>query len=104
MLGAANRTADIVVVGAGVMGASIGFHLVNRRPGSIVVLERDHTGQGASGRSSALVRMHYSFAPEVQLAVKSLQIFQRWEEIVGEPSAFRKTGLCVWFRRMNWIG
>jgi glycine/D-amino acid oxidase-like deaminating enzyme len=92
MLGAGNRTADIAVVGAGVMGASIAFHLAQRRPGSIVVLEKDHTGQGASGRSSALVRMHYSFAPEVQLAVKSLEIFQGWEEIVGEPSAFRKTG------------
>lgn len=74
------------------MGASIAFHLARRRAGRIVVVDKDHAGQGASGRSSALIRMHYSFPPEVQLAVKSLEIFRRWEEIVGGPSDFRKTG------------
>ena len=38
---------------------------------------------GGSGRSSALVRMHYSFPPEVDLAVKSLEIFRTWPEYVG---------------------
>jgi sarcosine oxidase subunit beta len=74
------------------MGASIAFHLARRRAGRIVVVDKDHAGQGASGRSSALIRMHYSFPPEVQLAVKSLEIFRKWEEIVGGPSDFRKTG------------
>jgi sarcosine oxidase subunit beta len=85
-------TADIIIVGAGVMGASIAFHLAKRRAGRILVLDKDHVGQGASGRSSALVRMHYSFPPEVQLAVKSLETFQHWKEIVGQPGDFHKTG------------
>jgi sarcosine oxidase subunit beta len=86
------RTADIVIVGAGVMGASIAFHLARRQSGSIVVIDKDHVGRGASGRSSALIRMHYSFPPEVQLAVVSLHMFQHWREVVGEPGDFRKTG------------
>ncbi|HKT90357.1 MAG TPA: FAD-binding oxidoreductase [Candidatus Sulfotelmatobacter sp.] len=86
------KTADFVVVGAGVMGASIAFHLVKRKCGKIVVLDKDHVGRGGSGRSSALVRMHYSFPAEVQLALISLQIFQNWAEIVGAPGDFRKTG------------
>jgi len=86
------KMADIVIVGAGVMGASIAFHLAKRRAGRIVVIDKDHVGQGASGRSSALVRMHYSFPPEVQLAVKSLEMFQNWKELVGETGDFRKTG------------
>jgi len=86
------RTADIVIVGAGVMGASIAFHLAQRKAGRVVVLDRSLAGQGASGRSSALIRMHYTFPAEVALAVKSFEIFRRWKEIVGEPGDFRKTG------------
>ena len=86
------KTADIVVLGAGVMGASIAFQLAKRKAGKIVVLEKDHVGRGGSGRSSALIRMHYSYPPEVQLAVLSLKMFQNWKEIVGEPGDFRKTG------------
>ena len=85
-------TADIVIIGAGVMGASIAFHLAQRQAGRIVVLDKHHVGSGGSGRSSALVRMHYSFPPEVQLALISLRMFQNWREIVGEPAEFRKTG------------
>ena len=86
------KTADFIVLGAGVMGASIAFHLARRNAGRIAVLDKDHAGSGGSGRSSALVRMHYSFPPEVQLALVSLKIFQHWRDIVGVPGEFRKTG------------
>ena len=85
-------TADIIIVGAGVTGASIAFHLAKRRAGRILVLDREHVGKGGTGRSSALIRMHYSFPPEAQLAIKSLEIFENWQEIVGEPGEFRKVG------------
>ena len=86
------KTVDIVILGAGVMGAAIAFHLAKRKAGKIVVIDKDHVGRGGSGRSSALIRMHYSFPPEVQLALLSLHIFQNWQEIVGQPGDFRKTG------------
>jgi len=86
------KTADFVILGAGVMGASIAFHLAQRRAGKIVVIEKDQVAHGGSGRSSALIRMHYSFAPEVQLALVSLRMFQNWQEIVGQPGDFRRTG------------
>src|SRR5579872_4808424 len=86
------KSADIVIVGAGVMGASIAFHLAHRKPGQVVVLDKDHVGRGGSGRSSALVRMHYSYPPEVQLAVISLRYFQKWQDVVGAPGDFRQTG------------
>jgi len=86
------RTADIVIIGAGVMGASIAFHLAQRKAGRILVIDRDHVGRGGSGRSSALIRMHYSFPAEVQLALVSLRMFERWGELVGEATLFQKTG------------
>lgn len=86
------HAADYVVIGAGVMGTSIAYHLAQRRAGRVIVLDKDHVGRGASGRSSALIRMHYTFAPEVQLAVKSLEMFQNWAEITGQPGDFRPVG------------
>ncbi|HUK26004.1 MAG TPA: FAD-binding oxidoreductase [Terriglobales bacterium] len=86
------KTADFVILGAGVMGASLAFQLARRKAGKIVVIEKDHVGRGGSGRSSALIRMHYSFPPEVQLALISLGMFRNWQQIVGEPGDFRKTG------------
>jgi glycine/D-amino acid oxidase-like deaminating enzyme len=86
------KTADVVIVGAGVMGASIAFHLAKRKAGRIIVVDKEHVGRGGSGRSSALIRMHYSYPPEVELALISLQMFENWREEVGEPGDFRKTG------------
>ena len=86
------RTADVIILGAGVIGASIAFHLAKRNAGRILVLDQQDVASGGSGRSSALIRMHYSFPPEVQLAVKSLEIFRNWKDIVQRPGDFRKTG------------
>jgi sarcosine oxidase subunit beta len=44
------KTADIVILGAGVMGASIAFHLAKRAAGNILVLDKDYVGNGGSGR------------------------------------------------------
>jgi len=73
------------------MGASIAFHLAKRKAGKIVV-DKGHVGQGGSGRSSALIRMHYSYPPEVQLAVVSLSMFEHWADAVGGEGDFRRTG------------
>jgi sarcosine oxidase subunit beta len=86
------NNADIVILGAGVIGTSIAFHLACRSPGRIVVLDRDVVAAGGSGRSSALIRMHYSFAPEVELALRSLEIFENWEDVVERPGHFRQVG------------
>ena len=86
------RTADFVIVGAGVMGASIAFHLAQRQAGKVLVLDKGHVGSGGSGRSSALIRMHYSFPAEVQLALVSLRMFEQWDQLVGERTLFQKTG------------
>ena len=88
---ARTTTADIVILGAGVMGASIAFHLAQRRAGKIVVIDQGHVAQGGSGRSSALVRMHYSYPPEVQLALLSLRMFENWRLILSVSGFVHKS-------------
>lgn len=86
------QSADFMILGAGVIGTSIAFHLALRKPGRILIADKAFAGQGGSGRSSALIRLHYTFPQEVQLAVKSLQIFANWQTLVGRPGDFHKTG------------
>lgn len=76
-------TADVVVVGGGVVGASTAFHLAARGISRVVLCERHWPAAGASGKSGALVRTHYTNAPEARLAYTSLDYFRRWSEVVG---------------------
>jgi len=85
---------DVVVVGGGVVGTSVAFHLAQRRAGRIVLCERRFLAAGATGKSGALVRMHYANEPEARLAVASLPYFQHWSDIVGAgKSGFVNTGM-----------
>ncbi len=85
------QTADILIIGGGIHGASLAFHLTQRglKP---IVLERKFIGSGATGRSSGLVRMHYDLKLESQLAWVSFQYFRNWTEIVGGDCGFTRTG------------
>jgi sarcosine oxidase, subunit beta len=76
------RAADVVVVGAGVQGASLAFHLA-ARGAKVLVLERSSVGAGATGRSSGFVRMHYDLALEAELAWRSFPWFTEWRDRVG---------------------
>ena len=95
-VGMARETADAVIIGGGVMGTSIAFQLARRGFGKIVLLERDGIASGTSGKSSALVRMHYSNESTIRMAWRSLDIFENFEEITGGGQAsFKQPGYLV---------
>ena len=85
------ETADVVVVGAGVQGASLAFHLACRGA-RVVVVERSTAASGATGRSSGLVRMHDALLAQSRLAWASFQWFRAWPERVGGECGFVETG------------
>jgi sarcosine oxidase subunit beta len=87
------RTADVVVIGGGVNGASTAFQLTRRGVRDVVVLERRQLGAGATGKSGALVRAHYANVPETRLTLESLKIFRHWGDAVGHGDpGFEATG------------
>lgn len=90
-----NRTADVIVIGAGVNGASIAFHLARRGAGRVLVLEQGGPANGATGKSGALVRCHYTNQPETELAQRSLEYFHNWDGLVGGDCGFQQAGLLV---------
>lgn len=79
--------ADVVVVGGGVIGTSAAFHLAKAGAGKVLLLERSYLGAGASGKSGAVVRMHYSNPYDATLAQLSLPYFQHWGDLVGHGDA-----------------
>jgi sarcosine oxidase subunit beta len=87
-----SETADVIIVGAGVQGASLAFHLAERGA-SVIVVERGSVAAGATGRSSGFVRMHYDLESETRFAWLSYPTFRDWAERVGEGDCgFVRTG------------
>jgi sarcosine oxidase, subunit beta len=85
---------DVIVLGAGVVGCSLAFHLA-RSNARVTLLDKGDICAGMSARSGALIRMHYTFGPEVELAWKSLRYFSNWRETVGGNCGFVRTGFAL---------
>src|SRR5690242_13153024 len=89
------ETAAVVVIGAGVMGASVAFHLERLGVRRVTVLERRWVAAGNTRKSGALVRMHYTDPHQARLALASLPYFHHWAELVGGDCGFKKTGYMM---------
>ena len=89
------RTADVVIVGGGVMGCSILYYLAQLGTTNALLLEKDVLGSGSTGRSQAICRMHYSNPVTASMAWKSLKVFQNFGDAVGGSSGFVRTGYLV---------
>lgn len=87
--------ADILIVGGGVMGTSIALALSRRKVGRVVVLEKSFLGAGSSGKSGAIVRQHYSNRLTALMARKSLRVFEHFEDEIGGPPVFTRTGMVL---------
>jgi len=81
------QTADVVIIGGGVTGCSIAYHLVQRGVRDVVLLEKSFLASGATGKSSACIRQHYSTLETCRMVLQSLRFFETFEERTGGRSA-----------------
>jgi sarcosine oxidase subunit beta len=86
-----SESADLVVLGAGIAGASTAFFAA-RAGLRVVVVERGLPAGGASGRTAGYIRCHYANPHEAHFAVESWQMHRRWGELVGGPNGYRQNG------------
>jgi glycine/D-amino acid oxidase-like deaminating enzyme len=84
-------TADVVVIGGGINGTSIAYALASRGV-KVVLVDKGALASGASGRSSALIRMHYTNEWDARLAWASFPVFTHWSDLMGGPTVFTHTG------------
>lgn len=92
--GPSARTFDAVIVGGGIMGCATTFELAGRGL-EVALLEKEAVGAGSTGRSSAIVRQHYSNELTARMALYGLRVFEEFDERVGGECGFRRTGLVV---------
>src|SRR6266536_6064914 len=89
-------TADIVIVGGGVMGASAAYHLAKCGIKNIVLLEKeDFFGAGATGRCAGGVRYQFSTDINIKLSLESLPMLERFKEEIGQDVNYRQCGYLL---------
>jgi len=86
---------DIVVIGGGVTGCSTLFHLADLGMKNALLLESGPLAGGFTGRSMAILRTHYSNEVTTRLAWDSLKVLERFNDVVGAPSGYVRTGYLL---------
>lgn len=90
------KTADIVIIGGGVMGASAAYHLAKSGIKNVVLLEKEEFfGTGATGRCAGGVRYQFSTEINVKLSLESLPMIERFKEQIGQDVGYRQCGYLL---------
>ena len=85
-------SADVVIVGGGVIGASIAYHLSLRGAGRVVVLEKDRLGTGSTGKNAGGIRLQFSTEVNVRLSQRALPRLEAFKEEMGVDPQFHQVG------------
>jgi sarcosine oxidase subunit beta len=86
------RSADVAIIGGGIMGTSIAFHLAEAGVRDVVVIERDTLGSGSSAKPLGGVRATFSDPSNIQLGQRSLETFERFSEQFKIDIGLRQVG------------
>src|SRR5512141_2898503 len=87
------QTADIVIIGGGIVGSSIAYHLTEQGCRNIIVLEREaHQGKGSTGKSMGGVRAQFSTPVNIQMSLYSIPFYSTFDERLGYPAGYRAQG------------
>lgn len=78
---------DVIVIGGGVIGTSVAFHLAKLGAKSVLLVERGSIGSGTTSQSSGILRTHYSVRENVELAKRSWEVFNDFSAYVGDEDA-----------------
>ncbi|HLE63061.1 MAG TPA: FAD-binding oxidoreductase [Pyrinomonadaceae bacterium] len=88
-----SETADVVIIGSGIVGSSVAYHLTQAGCANILVIEREaHQGKGSTGKSMGGVRAQFTTSVNIQMSLYSIKFFADFDETVGHPADYRPHG------------
>jgi len=87
------QTADVVIIGGGIVGSSIAWHITHAGCKSVLVIEWESSqGKGSTGKSMGGVRAQFSTPANIQMSLYSIPFYAKFEEVVGHPADYRPQG------------
>src|SRR5215470_3906690 len=87
------HTAEVVIVGGGIVGSSVAYHLCAAGCGNVLVIERESSqGKGSTGKSMGGVRAQFSTPVNIQMSLYSIPFYATFENQLGYPCGYRGQG------------
>ena len=87
------ETADVVIIGGGIVGSSIAYHLAESGCADVLIIEREEKqGLGSTSKSFGGVRAQFSTPINIQMSLYSIDLFSRFEEAIGQTADYRAHG------------
>ncbi len=87
--------ASVVIIGGGIIGTSIAYYLCKNGINDIVLLEKDYLSAGSTGRCGGGIRQQWSERTNVRLAMRSVELFQKYEEEIGLDIEYYQGGYLL---------
>jgi glycine/D-amino acid oxidase-like deaminating enzyme len=88
-------TSEVIIIGAGVVGCSIAYHLAKMGCHDVIVLEKNLIGSGSTEKCAGGIRQQFSKEANIRLSTESVRFFERFEEQTGHPADFRQNGYLM---------
>ncbi|MGZ3534755.1 MAG: NAD(P)/FAD-dependent oxidoreductase [Thermodesulfobacteriota bacterium] len=86
------KTADVVIIGGGIIGLSIAYHLALKKAGRIVLFEKGQLGEGSTSRCVGGIRTQFSTETNIRFSLESLKTFERFKDEFGVDPEFKRIG------------
>ena len=86
------KTASVVIIGGGVVGCSIAYHLARRGQRDVVVVERETIGSGTTSKAAGGIRAQFSLEAEIRFSLESIKVFERFTDEFGVDPGYKKIG------------
>jgi sarcosine oxidase subunit beta len=86
------KAADVVIIGGGIIGVSIAYHLALKKAGKIVLLEKGQLGEGSTSRCVGGIRTQFSTEINIRFSLESIKVFERFKEEFGVNPEFKRIG------------